>query len=220
MRSVSYNLKPIAINNKPTINGKDSNGIIKPAFESKPDIKHIGRKYYGFLAQQLESIFPDLVYKDSAGYLSVDYIGMIPVLVKALNEQGKLIDVQNEKIKELESRLAKIDGGGQGSIKKVNSPLGSKIEDIDTHTYPILEQNNPNPFSVSTSIIYYLPEITGNASMYVYDMNGVQLKSYPINQKGKGNIIIQGSEFNAGMYLYVLIADGKVIDTKRMILTK
>lgn len=25
---------------------------------------------------------------------------------------------------------------------------------------------------------------------------------------------------NAGMYLYALIADGKVVDTKRMILTK
>jgi hypothetical protein len=31
---------------------------------------------------------------------------------------------------------------------------------------------------------------------------------------------IQGSEFQAGMYLYSLIADGKEVDTKRMILTK
>jgi hypothetical protein len=51
-------------------------------------------------------------------------------------------------------------------------------------------------------------------------MNGVQLKSYSIPEKGKGNITIQGAEFSAGMYLYALIADGKVIDTKRMILTK
>jgi hypothetical protein len=51
-------------------------------------------------------------------------------------------------------------------------------------------------------------------------MNGVQLKSYPVVERGKGNLTIQGSEFSAGMYLYALIADGKVIDTKRMILTK
>lgn len=51
-------------------------------------------------------------------------------------------------------------------------------------------------------------------------MNGVQLKSYPITERGKGNVIIQGSELIAGMYLYALIADGEVIDTKRMILTK
>ena len=29
-----------------------------------------------------------------------------------------------------------------------------------------------------------------------------------------------GDNLNAGIYLYALIADGKVIDTKRMILTK
>ena len=51
-------------------------------------------------------------------------------------------------------------------------------------------------------------------------MNGGQLKSISIPERGKGNVTIQGSEFSAGMYLYALIADGKVIDTKRMILTK
>ncbi len=51
-------------------------------------------------------------------------------------------------------------------------------------------------------------------------MNGTQLKRYPITERGKGNVIIQGSEFVAGMYLYALIADGKVIDTKRMIFNK
>ncbi|MFZ4583019.1 MAG: tail fiber domain-containing protein, partial [Paludibacter sp.] len=207
LRSVSYNLKSIV--DKPNQNNfvKNEGGVVKPVFEPKSDKKHTGRKYYGFLAQDLETIFPDLVYKDSAGYLSVDYIGMIPVIVKALNEQSKLIDTQNEKINELETRLTKVDGEQQVGLKKVNSLLGSKTEDVNTLTYPVLEQNNPNPFSVSTSINYYLPEITGNASIYVYDMNGVQLKSYPINQKGKGNIIIQGSEFAAGMYLYALIAD-------------
>jgi len=33
-------------------------------------------------------------------------------------------------------------------------------------------------------------------------------------------IMIHGHELPAGMYLYALIADGTVIDTKRMILTK
>jgi len=51
-------------------------------------------------------------------------------------------------------------------------------------------------------------------------MNGIQLKNYIISERGKKNIIINGSEFNAGMYLYALINDNKVIDTKRMILTK
>jgi len=67
---------------------------------------------------------------------------------------------------------------------------------------------------------YYIPKTIRNASIYVYDMNGTQLKGYQIMERGKGETIIQGSEFAAGMYLYALITDGKVIDTKRMILTK
>lgn len=87
-------------------------------------------------------------------------------------------------------------------------------------TYPTLDQNIPNPFNTNATIGYYLPNKITTASIYVYDMNGVQLKSYLITEKGNGNITIQGSELTAGMYLYALIADGKVIDTKRMILTK
>lgn len=44
--------------------------------------------------------------------------------------------------------------------------------------------------------------------------------SFSISERGKGTVTIEGSEFSAGMYLYALIADGKVIDTKRMVLTK
>jgi hypothetical protein len=65
-----------------------------------------------------------------------------------------------------------------------------------------------------------VPNNIADANIYVYDMNGTQLKNYSISQRGKGNVIINGSELSAGMYLYALIADGKVIDTKRMILTK
>ena len=83
----------------------------------------------------------------------------------------------------------------------------------------VLYQNSPNPFSVSTKIEYYLPADVQKATIYIYDMNGTQLKSIPLNQKGNGSITINGSELKAGMYMYTLIADGQVIDTKRMILT-
>lgn len=53
----------------------------------------------------------------------------------------------------------------------------------------------------------------------IYDMNGTQLKSIEIHQRGDGNITIYGDQLNAGMYLYNLIADGQVFDTKQMILT-
>ena len=47
-----------------------------------------------------------------------------------------------------------------------------------------------------------------------------QLKNIPIIDRGNGSVLIQGSELLAGMYIYTLIADGKEVDTKRMILTE
>jgi len=56
--------------------------------------------------------------------------------------------------------------------------------------------------------------------LYIYDMNGHQIDKRPIYNRGYVSIIIQGSSLDAGMYLYSLITDGAVVDTKRMILTK
>ena len=50
-------------------------------------------------------------------------------------------------------------------------------------------------------------------------MNGTLLKSVPVTQIGEGNVTINANEFTAGMYLYSLVCDGKIIDTKQMMLT-
>jgi len=220
LKSVSYNFKGVTkneVNNQnSSLNNKGFDD--KPVFKPQNNKDSYGRNYYGFLAQDIQKLFPDLVYKDSAGMLGVDYIGMIPLLVNALNEQEITITTQNEKITDLETRLSKLENSINSSSKKIGA--NKTPDETNILTTPILEQNIPNPFNTTTIISFYLPNSTGSADVYIYDMNGGQLKSYSINERGKGNVTIQGSELNAGMYLYALIADGKVIDTKRMILTK
>ena len=94
------------------------------------------------------------------------------------------------------------------------------INETIPDAYPYLVQNSPNPFVNETKIGYYLPISVKNANIYIYNMNGEQLKSYQLLQRGVGNHVIKGSELSAGIYIYALITDEKVIDTKRMILTK
>jgi hypothetical protein len=57
------------------------------------------------------------------------------------------------------------------------------------------------------------------ASLYIYDMQGKQLKSIAIPGRENGQVIIYGSELQAGIYNYTLIADGQVVGTEQMILT-
>jgi hypothetical protein len=47
---------------------------------------------FGFIAQELENVLPEMVKTDSNGYKSVNYNEMIPVLVEALKEQQKQIN--------------------------------------------------------------------------------------------------------------------------------
>jgi hypothetical protein len=51
-------------------------------------------------------------------------------------------------------------------------------------------------------------------------MNGTLLKTLQINQRGTGNVIINANEFVAGMYLYSLVCDERIVDTKQMLLTE
>ena len=62
-------------------------------------------KQIGFIAQELEKIFPELVMTDNDGYKSVNYVGVVPVLVEAVKAQQKQIDAQKREIDELKARV-------------------------------------------------------------------------------------------------------------------
>ena len=51
-------------------------------------------------------------------------------------------------------------------------------------------------------------------------MTEILLKTISINQRGAGQVTINANEFAAGMYLYSLVCDGKIVDTKQMLLTE
>ena len=161
---------------------------------------------YGFIAQEIQEIFPDLVHADNDDYLAINYTGFIPLLVEAFKEQQLLLEKMQKEISNLKKKDSK-KGGTMNSNSNQNGGQNT------------LFQNVPNPFTASTQIEYFIIDIVQNAMLNIYNMNGTQLKSIKLYQKGYGDITINGSEFVAGMYIYALIADGQVIDTKQMILT-
>ena len=170
----------------------------------------------------MQKVFPELVYADKEGILSIDYIGLIPVLVESIKELGNnhvkdslnFISLQN-KITDLENRISQCCE--QSTLKSVQSNTDILASPL---ALPALYQNTPNPFNQNTTIAYYLPANVKTANLYIYNMQGVQIKVIPINDRTNGNIVINGNELSPGMYLYSLIADGREVDTKRMILTQ
>ena len=83
-----------------------------------------------------------------------------------------------------------------------------------------LDQNIPNPFNGSSPISYYIPSGIQTAQLMITDVSGHVLKTYTLSQSGYGKQNILSSELASGTYRYSLLLDGKLIDTKRVILSR
>ncbi len=175
--------------------------------------------HFGFIAQEVKEIYPELVHTDKDGYMYIDYIGMIPLLVNAIGELNAQIEEQNAQIEELRADNSELS---QAVINAQSPAIGNNQSSqiADDFFRNALYQNNPNPFSTSTSIAMSLRSDVIQAVVYIFDMQGNMLRSIPVNDRGNVSVTIEGGDLNAGMYIYSLIADGKEIASKRMILTK
>ncbi|MCQ2376129.1 MAG: tail fiber domain-containing protein [Salinivirgaceae bacterium] len=206
--------------------------------------KKFNHEHFGFKAQDVEKIYPELTYKDdSTGKYSIDYTGFIPILVEMVQDLQDLTETQNKKIKELENLLKMaIEGSSNNSKGKqkkaasapttkqqhqlVESNAASETSDLETSNEvdvafsAYLFQNTPNPFSRETEIKYYVPQNTENAFLYVFSLQGNMLLTKQISQLGNGSITISASELQPGMYIYTLAVDGQEADSKRMIITE
>ncbi len=161
----------------------------------------------GFIAQEVQKIFPDLVVEEKEG-LAIKSLELLPYLVEAIKEQQAIIE-------DLQNQVYGLSGMPALKGTSVGITVGEGISNIESELF----QNNPNPFSEITTIKYLLNKEVSQANIYVYNMIGKQLRNYELNIKNSGEIRIIGGELEAGMYMYSLITDGKVVSTKQMILS-
>ena len=159
---------------------------------------------YGLAADQLKEVFPELVYEDGNGNVSINYIEMIPLLVQSINE--------------LKAEIASLKKGNSTVSKAKGTTAITSVEE-ETEMLSV-SQNRPNPFTDKTTIDLSIPESVSKASLFIYDMNGKQVDRIDIADRGTTSVSIISAGLTEGMYLYSLVADGKIVSTKRMILTK
>lgn len=182
--------------------GEDGNTVTGSPRKSNVQDQGGVHQQYGFLAQDVREVYPELVYEDSEGMLSIDYTGFIPILVDAIQNLQSTVEAQAATIEALQNKDQEAaPDNGNGSV------------------VASLSQNRPNPFRTSTVISCVLPDEVSDAFLCVYDLNGNQKMRRDIPQRGSVDITIEGNTLTAGMYIYTLIADGMEIDSKRMILT-
>ncbi|MES1226320.1 MAG: tail fiber domain-containing protein, partial [Bacteroidota bacterium] len=188
--------------------------------------------HFGVIAQDLEIILPQLVKEsvhparyDSVGnvvqpavnFKAVNYIELIPFLVAAMKQMDSTNQSLQTQINDLRNTIDGCCGAsrlGQSHPETHTNEITLSSESI------ILNQNDPNPFAEKTTISYFIPTEVSKAEIIFYNNNGNVLKSMVINDRGNGSVLVYASNLSSGIYTYGLIADGKLIDTKKMVCTK
>ncbi|MFY8069168.1 MAG: tail fiber domain-containing protein [Flavobacterium sp.] len=207
-------LEPLMYNYKSEVDlgckNLDSSSTSDSAIEDKvtnPNPKMDTGTHFGFTAQAISRVFPNLV-RGIGTIEAVNYIELVPVLVKGVQEQQKTIDT-----------LKKINDSLNLQIQQLRQEIvnwkGSTIDTTQDKTR--LFQNNPNPFEGNTTISYYIDENTTvtNAVIEIRNIMGNLQSILTLgDQSGIGQIQFNGSSLNQGYYIYTLKINGSVKDSK------
>ena len=161
------------------------------------------QKHYGLSAQELQTIYPDLVHKGDNDILGINYVELVPILIRS--------------IQELKQKLDETKGNGSRMTRSTYS--GDNNNSAERMSGNVLYQNTPNPFKEQTAIHFSLADDVRDAAICIFDLSGKMLKKVPISSGGT-SVSINGWELGEGMFLYSLIVNGKEMDTKRMIITQ
>jgi len=86
-----------------------------------PDKNFSTEKQLGFIAQDIEKVYPEVVMTDNDGYKSVDYSRLTPVLVEAIKEQQKEIEKLKGEKASAELRITKLETAMQKLVQQGNA---------------------------------------------------------------------------------------------------
>ena len=134
--------------------------------------------------------------EEKINFKAINYTELIPILVKAVQEQ-------QQEINQLKDQISKLT-------------LGQSINTIADNS--LLDQNSPNPARRSTSIRYSIPQGSSDAQLILTNNLGQTIKTLRLSSSGTINL--DASTLSSGVYNYSLIVNGKVVDTKKMTVTR
>ena len=172
------------------------------------------QRQVGFVAQEVEAIVKKSGFvfsgvetpQNEHDPYAIRYSEFVVPLAKAVQELSAIVSLQQKEIIGLKEALRKYQQ--ENASVKNNLQAERFFKTTPTHFQAVLKSK------------WSCLKSQARRSLIIYNLEGKQLKNIQVNERGTATVKISGSELNPGMYLYALIADGKVVDTKRLILTK
>jgi len=190
-----------------------------------------GGTHYGLIADEVQVLLPGAVKKshhlatfgtdvnnkdqklsDAVEFNSVNYIEMIPLLIGAVKEQQATIISLQDEVNQLKTALA--------SNSKMNDGTVSVSLADDNSTKMLLGQNIPNPADKNTIIPFRISKNCNSAAIVISENGtGRIIKAIPVSC-AETHLAIDAGTLVSGTYSYSLYVDGKIVDTKQMVMVK
>jgi hypothetical protein len=208
-----------------------------------------GERGIGVIAQDFQNVFPnsvkaytiypvgDTTHTGGDSFLGVNFHELFVANVGAVKQLDSIVSSVKAKQDSLMNALNLRNEDLQNEINQLNSIINSCCtihENRQATTNPtsaidvnlkdgqsiVLEQNVPNPFAEQTIINYFLTDDIGKAQMLFYNAAGKLIQSVNLTEKGKGSLTVFANDLSNGIYTYTLVADGKIVETKKMVKSK
>lgn len=221
LNGVTFNYK---LEGEEPVSGRSATSVTDTQMDNESQ-----RKRIGLIAQDVERVYPEVVRTLSDGSKGIFYSDLVPVLIEGIKELEDSVETMARQfgafqahIDSLQKQLVAL----QASVYSNNGDNRQNTNQQGLGNNPNLKngsaklyQNSPNPFNQETEIAYRLNADAQEAAISIYDLNGAQLKRYSL-PKGNvtGKLQLSAYELSPGMYIYALIIDGAMIDSKRMVL--
>ncbi|MFT5822240.1 MAG: hypothetical protein ACI8ZM_003496 [Crocinitomix sp.] len=181
----------------------------------------------GFIAQEVESIVEESGYvfsgvdkaENENDIYGLRYGAFVVPLVSAVQELNEQSNIQNEMIDELTILVQQQQAQINDLLNAIkNNSLSADQVSVDSEN--VLFQIYPNPFTEVATIEMEIASTVKDARIIISNLEGKEINSISVSERGKTVIQILGSALESGIYLCTLVTDGVIVDTKRMILTK
>lgn len=158
---------------------------------------------------------------DDSTISTIDPGGVALLAIQALSSENENLKTENEKLSSmLESLNLKVDQLAV-MLKDPSSANGFvKLELSNPHSQTILGQNIPNPFDNSTLIPFRIPKDCNDASIMITNTSTSEVISVIPISCNEDHLRIDAGNLASGVYSYTLYVDGKLVDTKQMVIQK
>src|SRR5262249_32612274 len=143
---------------------------------------------------------------ETVDFKALNYTELIPIMIKAMQEQQQTIEQQQHSIGDLQQQVNDL----KLALSHQTSNSGTDaVQGLWDNSKAGLDQNIPNPASQNTTFHYHLPADAANAQLIITNVNGSVVKSIVVNASDNGQITIGTEDLPAGTYNYSLIIDGR-----------